>query len=110
MGNTGHTAGNGSSQVGTIIEKRVENALDSSEHVATEIRDGLEHLGDVAKKTGTAAIQQVSDVAERAYTQALATGKKGAEKFEREIKQYPLTAVFIAFGAGALLGVLSRRS
>ena len=109
MGNTSYTAINGSPQFGKEIEKGVEKVVDTAEHIGAEIKDELQHLGEFAKKTGTAALQQVGGAAEKAYSQVVSTGKAGADRMEREIKQYPLTSVLVAFGAGAVLGMFTRR-
>lgn len=69
-----------------------------TKHPAVVPENGVPHPIQLAADVGTKALEAAQDAATRAVTST-----------ERLVRQYPLASVGVAFGGGAVLGILAYR-
>jgi ElaB/YqjD/DUF883 family membrane-anchored ribosome-binding protein len=81
-------------------------------HSKTAFDAGKEHLGAAAKDLGDAASTTVQDLqgqAKTALDEATARAKNFQTQTEDYIRANPLQSIGVAFAAGILFGLLTRR-
>lgn len=104
-----------------IDTDRIKNGIDRSSssfrdaqekagEVVENVKEGVNTLAASVRKTGSIAMKDVSEIANKAYSQVSEMSRDGVKKIEEEIKHYPLTALIGAFSLGALFGVMCRSS
>ena len=106
----------GAAHAKAVLEKTTDSAKQVAEtfkkHGKEVIDTGKEHLGAAGKDLGDAAAATVEDLRGQARTmidQAATRAKNFQAEAEDYIRGNPLQAIGIAFAAGLLFGLISRR-
>ncbi len=88
------------------IAKHIKDELGTvAENVKKSSADAINQSGELAQK----AYEQTSELARKAYDQVSDGSKDALKRIETEVKSSPMTALALAFGAGALCGIMCQK-
>ncbi len=92
------------------IKNGINKTADKASGLVSTIKDEFSNAADSVKKNGQEVLHQTEEIAQKAYNQVTETGSEVMKRVEKEIKSSPLTAMAIAFGAGAVCAMLFGKS